>query len=1022
MDGWRASEIKALPLKILDRLASVFDKIETSGVWPDALTYAAITLIPKGAGGDPLDLRPITVASVIYRLWAATRCREVMSWQNSWLATGQTGFAHGKGCADTFMKIALLIEKSLLDGTPLVGFSADWAKCFDRIPHTIMLNVLERLGLHSRVLCPLRTMYASLLRCFKINGAVGQFFRSTQGILQGCPLSVVGLNAMMSVLSRAVESRAPGAEYDSFADDGGITATAPTRETAAATVQQGVAEVDRFAGLTGGEIHLGKSHSWCTDKDFVLELQCGGKKVKREHSARLLGAFVRYDNTTCKTPEWLTGRFAKLKQFCSRAGQLPYPSKLKEQFISAGPIASVVNGCTAVHPFDLRGLGGADRLLHSSRTAVANALMDHHNRRCPELLLTLFTRQHRCDPASAIVYRVLSDLRILLTRREPLMSLTREVLHLHHKHPSRCGFGPAVQFHKAAKAIGWKLDIANNSVVIRDAKSRSIDCTAITAREWEHRVRDGLRSAAWSIAEQRHREGHSNGLAGISDGIDIHATLALYELGRLPPRELGFLRVILTYGIYSTERLFQMQLDEDPVDSPFCPWCEKEGVNVPESIHHMFWDCPHWDHIRRQHSVNRLVQAVRANDGGIPRCLSNAGLVPTTLDAGPLLDGDTTDAILARRGRRPAARRRPAPRPPPVASEYGSALGPNTPIDDGCRDTRGIAWIAAGGARRMIIFVDGAAAQNADSRFRRAGYGIYFGPAHPDNISTSVPAADDEYAGLSQDSEYVYSSLSNIEQWRQFGWRHHLHAAQHIEHHDLWARFHELRAARPPLSTHIVWVKGHVGAAEVEARLATPFNQNGNAAADALAVAGAALHAVPRAAIQRARAGGARARRTTVHARRHPRPRRRAAGAAVGAEGGAAGAARRVRRAGTRKLRYATKQHAHTFPLGARYAAAIRQWLCAVRWPQVDPQKVPDTARGVTWVELAADFELFTGIDIPPFASERKAFNGTAFPYIFKVYSFNTDKSSFFKSKTAYSGKPGPLVTDLLDSWVRGCV
>eukprot|EP00660_Eupelagonema_oceanica_P019711 gene19711-biopygen31673 len=220
-----------------------------------------------------------------------------------------------------------------------------------------------------------------------------------------------------------------------------------------------------------------------------------------------------------------------------------------------------------------------------------------------------------------------------------------------------------------------------------------------------------------------------------------------------------------------------------------------------------------------------------------------------------------------------------------AAVEYGTALGPNVPIDDTCRDALGCATYEVGGVPRRIVFVDGAAAQNADSRFRRAGYGVFFGPGNPDNVSASVPILnDDEFAGLAQgnnkselmaivhgleilarngftgvvefriDSDYVCTSLPKLEKWREWNWRPRLLAPMEIEHRDLWFRFYTLRAARPHDSVHVVWVKGHVGDADVDSRLATPFNRDGNAAADRYAVAGAALHAVPRAEMQRARA------------------------------------------------------------------------------------------------------------------------------------------------------------------------
>ena len=76
-DGWRVDELKRLPLALLDRLACLFNVVEETGVWPHALCEGIVSLITKGEGTDPLKLRPIGVMSVVYRLWAATRVRQV---------------------------------------------------------------------------------------------------------------------------------------------------------------------------------------------------------------------------------------------------------------------------------------------------------------------------------------------------------------------------------------------------------------------------------------------------------------------------------------------------------------------------------------------------------------------------------------------------------------------------------------------------------------------------------------------------------------------------------------------------------------------------------------------------------------------------------------------------------------------------------------------------------------------------------------------------------------------------------
>eukprot|EP00973_Karenia_brevis_P024766 3414417-Karenia_brevis.AAC.1 len=119
MDGWRVAELKALPDVIFEMLAQVFNVIEKSAQWPTAVRAAHITLIDKGVGAKPLDLRPVTVMSAAYRLWAARRLQDIKGWQEKWIAGGLHGFRAGHCVQDVFWKLALEVEASYLSGQPV---------------------------------------------------------------------------------------------------------------------------------------------------------------------------------------------------------------------------------------------------------------------------------------------------------------------------------------------------------------------------------------------------------------------------------------------------------------------------------------------------------------------------------------------------------------------------------------------------------------------------------------------------------------------------------------------------------------------------------------------------------------------------------------------------------------------------------------------------------------------------------------------------------------------------------------
>ena len=59
-------------------------------------------------------------------------------------------------------------------------------------------------------------MYSGIQRRFKIDGYVGEASKETNGILQGCPLSVMLLNVLMAALTAALKEKV---RNESYVDD-----------------------------------------------------------------------------------------------------------------------------------------------------------------------------------------------------------------------------------------------------------------------------------------------------------------------------------------------------------------------------------------------------------------------------------------------------------------------------------------------------------------------------------------------------------------------------------------------------------------------------------------------------------------------------------------------------------------------------------------------------------------------------------------------------------------------------------
>ena len=71
-DGWRAHEAKMLPQQFCEDLVLFYRALETSRRWPDSLTRAWLTPVPKKTR-KAADTRPIAIMGIVYRIWSSLR-------------------------------------------------------------------------------------------------------------------------------------------------------------------------------------------------------------------------------------------------------------------------------------------------------------------------------------------------------------------------------------------------------------------------------------------------------------------------------------------------------------------------------------------------------------------------------------------------------------------------------------------------------------------------------------------------------------------------------------------------------------------------------------------------------------------------------------------------------------------------------------------------------------------------------------------------------------------------------------
>ncbi|KAJ9458234.1 hypothetical protein DIPPA_06767 [Diplonema papillatum] len=259
LHGWRVHELRQLPPEILELMADAMNAVETEGQWPEQLMHAIVHLLPKPEStGDPLSQRPISITPVLYRIWAAIRAKEALAWMDEIAPSGMHGCRKEHGTDDLIWHLAALIEEAHLTGEPLYGLALDFRKCFDSVPIEIAFKLAGELGFNEVVLRTLRVAYASMQRHFRMGATVGEGFIPTNGIMQGCPLSVILINVLISVWMRHIADIEAAIPL-SYVDD--VYAMLKSL----ANLEEAARRSGRFAGLTGMKVCTQKkSHFFTT--------------------------------------------------------------------------------------------------------------------------------------------------------------------------------------------------------------------------------------------------------------------------------------------------------------------------------------------------------------------------------------------------------------------------------------------------------------------------------------------------------------------------------------------------------------------------------------------------------------------------------------------------------------------------------------------------------------------------------------------------------------------------------------
>ena len=338
-DGWSINDLRHLPDTVHHDILALFAKVEQDGLWPVQLTTGFVCAIAKVVGASTASqFRPIVVVSVIYRVWASIRGRQLLGWLADHAPEGLHGYMQGKQCSDIWYALQGDIEATVALASTMSGYVADIVKCFNCLGHEPIFRLATHLGIPSPILTAWRSSVTNLQRRFRIRSDVGDAVSGATGFAEGDPLSCVAIAVFDFCWHAYMTQYAPSCRSVSYVDNLELLARTGSQ------VHHGCLVMATFLEAWDLELDQGKSFAWALDSRTRSELRAFGYSVSI--SSRDLGGQMNYG--AISRVGVMLDRFESLDCLWNRLRTLPAGIPQKLHVLRAVAWPKALHGCESV--------------------------------------------------------------------------------------------------------------------------------------------------------------------------------------------------------------------------------------------------------------------------------------------------------------------------------------------------------------------------------------------------------------------------------------------------------------------------------------------------------------------------------------------------------------------------------------------------------------------------------------------------------------------------------------------------
>ena len=278
LDGVSLRDLKALPVPALQNFCEMFRWAEEHGEWPMQVTAGRVTSLAKcEQPRTPMDFRPITVFSLLYRCWGSYHSKQILHALDPFLPLGLFGSRPQCFAGQVWSQVLWTIEDAQLHDTGLCGLLADLQKAFNMLPRVVAIEACAALGIPLNILVGWAGALSQMQRRFQIRQSLSPAVWSTCGFPEGDALSCVAMLVVDFIFHEWFQHYMPLAQPITYVDDWQLLLCDPSHMDAA------VRTLDELVEALDLVLDKKKTHVWAVqpagrsclrDQGYILSKSC----------------------------------------------------------------------------------------------------------------------------------------------------------------------------------------------------------------------------------------------------------------------------------------------------------------------------------------------------------------------------------------------------------------------------------------------------------------------------------------------------------------------------------------------------------------------------------------------------------------------------------------------------------------------------------------------------------------------------------------------------------------------------